>query len=91
MPLYEAVYERLEVGSGTRLLGLRCGAGLALVMAASRGATVTGVDSSSPERVALARERLLPEGWGTRARADTRIVEGSPLDLADVEAPPTRW
>lgn len=88
MPLYEAVYERLEVGSGTRLLGLRCGAGLALVMAASRGATVTGVDSSSPERVALARERLLPEGWGTRARADTRIVEGSPLDLADVEAPP---
>lgn len=87
MPLYEAVYERLEVGSGTRLLGLSCGAGLALLMAASRGAAVTGVDASSPERVALARERLLPDGWGRRARADTRIVEGSPSDLAGPAAP----
>lgn len=86
MPLYEAVYERLEVGAGTRVLGLRCGTGLALLMAASRGAAVTGVDSSSPERVALARERLLPDGWGTRARGDARIVEGSPSDLADPTA-----
>ncbi|PBC95880.1 hypothetical protein BX281_3861 [Streptomyces sp. Ag82_O1-15] len=83
VPLYEAVYERLEVGAGTRVLGLRCGTGLALLMAASRGAAVTGVDSSSPERVRLARERLLPDGWGTRARADARIVEGSPSDLVD--------
>lgn len=88
MPLHEAVYERIEVGAGTRLLGLGCGSGLALLMAASRGAAVTGVDSSSPERVALARERLLPQAWGTRARADTRIVEGSPSDLVDVGAPP---
>lgn len=86
MPLYEAVYERLEVGAGTRVLGLRCGTGLALLMAASRGAAVTGVDSSSPERVRLARERLLPDGWGTRARADARIVEGSPSDLVDPTA-----
>lgn len=48
VPLYEAVYERLEVGSGTRLLGLGCGSGLALLMAASRGATVTGVERFSP-------------------------------------------
>ncbi|MCX5352331.1 class I SAM-dependent methyltransferase [Streptomyces mirabilis] len=86
VPLYEAVYERLEVGAGTRVLGLRCGTGLALLMAASRKAAVTGVDSSSPERVALARERLLPDGWGTRARGDARIVEGSPSDLADPTA-----
>ena len=80
VPLYEAVYERLEVGPGTRLLGLGCGSGLALLMAASRGAAVTGVDHSSPERLALARERLLPEAWSTRARADTRLVDGSPED-----------
>nr|WP_323376959.1 SAM-dependent methyltransferase [Streptomyces sp. RB17] len=61
VPLYEAVYERLEVGPATRLLGLRCGAGLALLLAAGRGAEVTGVDAVSPERLALARERLLPD------------------------------
>jgi SAM-dependent methyltransferase len=56
-PLYEAVYERLDVGAGTRLLGLGCGSGLALLMAAGRGATVSGVDTDEP-RLALARERL---------------------------------
>ncbi|MEV6050668.1 SAM-dependent methyltransferase [Streptomyces sp. NPDC052107] len=61
VPLYEAVYERLEVGPATRLLGLRCGAGLALLLAAGKGAEVTGVDAASPERLALARERLLPD------------------------------
>jgi hypothetical protein len=61
VPLYEAVYERLEVGPATRLLGLRCGAGLALLLAAGRGAEVTGVDAACPERLALARERLLPD------------------------------
>ncbi|MET9904541.1 SAM-dependent methyltransferase [Streptomyces sp. NPDC006446] len=86
VPLYEAVYERLEVGGGTRLLGLGCGAGLALLMAASRGAAVTGVDSSSPERLALARERLLPEGWGTRPGGH-RLVAGSPGDAAVADAP----
>ncbi|GAA3778766.1 hypothetical protein GCM10023083_14130 [Streptomyces phyllanthi] len=82
VPLYEAVYERLEVGSGTRLLGLGCGSGLALLMAASRGATVTGVDPGSPERVRLARERLLPEARGTRACAATRVIDGDPGDAA---------
>ncbi|MFF5017364.1 class I SAM-dependent methyltransferase [Streptomyces sp. NPDC001165] len=85
VPLYETVYERLEVGPATRLLGLRCGSGLALLMAASRGAAVTGVDSS-PERLALARERLLPDDpRGTRARTRTRVVEGAPKDAADAE------
>ncbi|GAA4941498.1 hypothetical protein GCM10023238_04150 [Streptomyces heliomycini] len=45
VPLYEAVYERLDVGPPTRLLGLGCGSGLALLMAPSRGAAVTGVDA----------------------------------------------
>ncbi|KQX47752.1 MULTISPECIES: methyltransferase domain-containing protein [unclassified Streptomyces] len=60
VPLYEAVYERLGVGAGSRVLGLGCGSGLALLMAAGRGARVTGADRDHA-RVELARERL-PEG-----------------------------
>ncbi|MEU2422565.1 class I SAM-dependent methyltransferase [Streptomyces sp. NPDC007851] len=88
VPLYETVHERLEVGPATRLLGLHCGSGLALLMAAGRGAAVTGVDSS-PERLALARERLLPEpapGARVPGRA-ARVVQGSPGDTADGRAP----
>ncbi|MER6025529.1 class I SAM-dependent methyltransferase [Streptomyces sp. NPDC001851] len=99
VPLYEAVYERLEVGHATRLLGLRCGSGLALLLAAGRGATVTGVDTSSAERLALARERLLPDasragsggaaaygGKGRpRARAAARLVDGSARDAAGAQ------
>ncbi|WP_320781191.1 class I SAM-dependent methyltransferase [Streptomyces sp. CRN 30] len=88
VPLYEAVYERLAVGSGTRLLGLGCGSGLALLMAASRGASVTGVDTAgSAARLALARERLLPQAWETGAREDARVVEGSPRDARDARVP----
>ncbi|MEU6863150.1 methyltransferase type 11 [Streptomyces sp. NPDC046876] len=58
VPLYEAVFDRLEVGPGDRLLGLDCGAGLALLLAAGRGAAATGVEAE-PARRALARERLL--------------------------------
>ncbi|MER6013742.1 class I SAM-dependent methyltransferase [Streptomyces bluensis] len=84
VPLYEAVHERLEVGSGTRVLGLGCGSGLALLMAASRGATVTGIDAKSPERLRLARERLVPEDGGTRARAGRRVIDGTVEDVAAV-------
>ncbi|MFF5187214.1 SAM-dependent methyltransferase [Streptomyces sp. NPDC000345] len=85
VPLYEAVYERLEVGPGTRLLGLGCGSGLALLMAASRGAAVTGVEPSSPQRLALARERLLPGAGQAHARGDIRLTDGSPEDAAGPE------
>lgn len=94
VPLYEAVYGRLDVGGGTRMLGLGCGSGLALLMAARRGAAVTGVDSRFPERLALARRRLLPGppeapgAGGTRAREDARIVEGTPADARDPARPP---
>jgi SAM-dependent methyltransferase len=86
VPLYEAVYERLDVGPATRLLGLGCGSGLALLMAASRGAAVTGVDTCA-DRLALARERLLPDERDARARDDTRIVRGSPGEAARADAP----
>ncbi|MET9733960.1 SAM-dependent methyltransferase [Streptomyces sp. NPDC006458] len=87
VPLYEAVYQRLDVGPATRLLGLGCGSGLALLMALSRGAAVTGTDPSSPERLALARERLLPADPGARAHGQARIVEDAPLGTDDTDAP----
>ncbi|WP_344349229.1 SAM-dependent methyltransferase [Streptomyces nogalater] len=87
VPLYEAVYDRLGVGPGSRLLGLRCGAGLALLLAASRGASVTGVDSAFPERLALARARLLPDGrpGGAHTRTRPQLLDGPPAEPAGGE------
>ncbi|MGW1812060.1 methyltransferase domain-containing protein [Streptomyces sp. NPDC002125] len=85
-PLYEAVYERLEVGAGTRMLSLGCGSGLALLIAASRGARVTGVDSDR-DRLALARERLAPapgqEPVPGRPEPRARLVEDLPSAVPD--------
>ncbi|GGT49670.1 methyltransferase domain-containing protein [Streptomyces purpureus] len=86
VPLYEAVYGHLDVGAGTRLLGLGCGSGLALLLAAGRGAQVTGVDSDHA-RVELARERLRP-GPGDGGRRDARLVAGGPADAVDPASPP---
>ncbi|WP_406136380.1 methyltransferase domain-containing protein [Streptomyces sp. NBC_01089] len=93
VPLYDAVYKRLDAGSATRLLGIGCGSGLALLMAAARGASVTGVDTHA-ERIALARERLLPDSPdgpdaapGAR-RGRPRLVHGSPADASAVTAAP---
>ncbi|MFE3637440.1 SAM-dependent methyltransferase [Streptomyces sp. NPDC059168] len=87
VPLYAAVHERIEVGPATRLLGLRCGSGLALLMASSRGAAVTGVDSCR-ELLALARERLSPDARGAHARPAGATVAGARLveDLPGVTA-----
>ncbi|MEV1024052.1 SAM-dependent methyltransferase [Streptomyces sp. NPDC050264] len=89
-PVYEAVYERLEVGSGTRLLGLGCGSGLALLLAASRGATVTGVESAEPERLALARDRLLPAAGKRRKPTVARLTDGGAdgITVAEPGDPP---
>ncbi|MEW2522344.1 SAM-dependent methyltransferase [Actinacidiphila alni] len=83
VPLYGCVYDRLEVGADTRLLGLGCGSGLALLLAAGRGAAVTGYDTDE-QRLALARERLLPApAWGTpaRHRGRARLTAGVPHRL----------
>ncbi len=76
VPLYEAVYEHLEIGPGSRVLGLDCGAGLALLLAASRGAAVTGVEAD-PGRLALARERLLPDPESGAPHWDAQLGDGS--------------
>ncbi|KUL39803.1 methyltransferase type 11 [Streptomyces sp. NRRL F-4489] len=77
VPLYEAAYDRLGVGPGTRLLALGCGSGLALLLAAARGAQVSGVDADEC-RLELARERLTPEGMPDA----TRLVSGGLADAA---------
>jgi SAM-dependent methyltransferase len=56
-PFYDALFDAASVGPGTRLLDLGCGAGTALVRAAARGATVTGVDASAG-MIAYARDQL---------------------------------
>ncbi|NKI42240.1 class I SAM-dependent methyltransferase [Streptomyces physcomitrii] len=79
VPLHVTVHERLGVGEGTRLLGLDCGAGLALLLASVRGAAVTGVESAHPERLALARERLTPrEPEPGRSGPPAVLYEGEP-------------
>ncbi|MGW0120943.1 class I SAM-dependent methyltransferase [Streptomyces sp. NPDC003327] len=78
VPLYEAVYERLRVGPRTRVLGLGCGSGLALLMAAARGAAVAGVDRDHA-RVELARERL-PRSVVVADGFDG-VPEGAPYDV----------
>ena len=46
-PFYEAVLEAAGVGPGTRLLDVGCGGGFALLLAARRGATVSGLDATA--------------------------------------------
>ncbi|MBO7939426.1 SAM-dependent methyltransferase [Streptomyces antibioticus] len=93
VPLYEAVHQRLDVGPDTRLLALGCGSGLALVMAASRGAALTGVEPSSPARLALARERLQPDRpdgphhGGAHPRTGIRLTDRLPADRPGPRTP----
>jgi SAM-dependent methyltransferase len=56
-PLFEAVLDAAGVGQDTRVLDVGCGSGLALVLAAQRGALPSGLDIS-PGLLALARGRL---------------------------------
>jgi SAM-dependent methyltransferase len=74
-PFYEAVFDALKIDNRTQLLDAGCGAGLALQLAAQRGAaSVTGLDASH-ELLAIARERL-PE-------ADLRQGDLEELPFAD--------
>ncbi|MGW4164375.1 class I SAM-dependent methyltransferase [Streptomyces sp. NPDC004788] len=80
VPLYEAVYDRLGVGAGSRVLGLGCGSGLALLMAAARGARVAGVDRDRA-RLALAAERLPGTPLGTDPADTAGVREAGPYDV----------
>jgi SAM-dependent methyltransferase len=56
IPLYRQVLERLNVGAGTDLLDVGCGAGRFCRIAADRGARVSGIDATAP-LVEIASER----------------------------------
>jgi SAM-dependent methyltransferase len=56
-PFYAAAFDAMDLGPGVALLDAGCGAGLALVMAKSRGAIPTGLDASAG-LLGIARERL---------------------------------
>ncbi len=55
-PVYEGVFERADVKTGTRYLDVGCGAGMAAQIAASRGAEVSGIDAADA-LLAIARTR----------------------------------
>jgi SAM-dependent methyltransferase len=59
-PAWVAVADATEVGSGTRLLDVGCGAGEFCALAAARGASVHGVDAT-PAAIQHAR-RAVPDG-----------------------------
>jgi len=54
--LFEQVHDELGTGGGTRLLDAGCGSGLALQIAAGRGAEVAGIDAAAG-MLTIARER----------------------------------
>ncbi|TGN65746.1 class I SAM-dependent methyltransferase [Nocardioides eburneiflavus] len=71
---YVAMHHHLEVREGDRLLDIACGSGLAMELAAARGAVVTGIDAS-PRLIAIARDRV-PD-------ADVRVGDMAALPWDD--------
>ncbi len=74
LPIYHVVFDKTNVGRGTRLLDVGCGTGMAAQLAVQLGALVTGLDASEAELV-IARERV-PSG-------DFRCGEMEALPYAD--------
>jgi SAM-dependent methyltransferase len=78
-PFYNAVLDATGVGAGTNLLDVGCGGGFALLLAAARGATVSGLDATGP-LLEIARERV-PDG--TFVQGD--LEEPLPFDDASFD------
>src|SRR5947199_5298595 len=57
IPFYEAAFDAIKLRPGTTLLDVGCGAGLALELARTRGADVSGLDAAEG-LLTVARERL---------------------------------
>lgn len=71
---YKAAFDAASVGSGTGLLDVGCGAGLALSLARARNAIVSGIDAAA-ELVEIARSRC--------PGCDIRVGELEELPFAD--------
>jgi SAM-dependent methyltransferase len=74
---------RIRVADGPRLLDVACGSGQVTLLAARRGARVTGVDIAS-NSIAAARGRARAEGLD--ARFDEGDAESLPYDDASFDA-----
>jgi SAM-dependent methyltransferase len=61
-PIWGAALDAAHVGAGTRLLDAGCGSGGASVLAAKRGACVSGLDAAGP-LIEVAREQLPEADW----------------------------
>jgi SAM-dependent methyltransferase len=72
--LYEAVLGDAGVGGATNLLDVGCGSGMAMQLAAERGASVSGLDATEA-LVEIARQRL--------PQADLRLGEMEQLPFED--------
>jgi ubiquinone/menaquinone biosynthesis C-methylase UbiE len=59
-PLWQAMLDAAKVGHGTRFFDAGCGSGGASIIAAKRGAIISGLDASDA-LIVIARERL-PQG-----------------------------
>jgi SAM-dependent methyltransferase len=73
-PVYDAVFQRIEVNAQTNYLDMGCGSGLAAQLAAERGAKVTGVDAAE-NLLAIAQSRV-PAG-------QFRVADLEELPFAD--------
>lgn len=73
-PLYEAAFDAVKLGTGTSILDVGCGAGLALQVAQSRGARISGLDAA-PGLTRIAATRC-PD-------ADIRVGEIEQLPFLD--------
>lgn len=71
---YVAMHHRLGVGAGDRVLDMACGSGLALELAAARGAACAGIDASR-RLLAVARDR--------NPAADLRVGDMNALPWED--------
>lgn len=71
---YVALHQLLALGSGDQVLDLACGSGLALELAAARGASCSGIDASG-RLVAVARDRV--------SGADIRVGDMNQLPWDD--------
>jgi MPBQ/MSBQ methyltransferase len=84
-PASRHALDRLEVAPGARLLDVGCGIGGAARMAATTGATVTGIDLT-PEFVETARLLSDRVGLGDRTEFRTTAGESMPLDDGSFDA-----
>jgi SAM-dependent methyltransferase len=77
-PVAEVAIGAADVQAGDRVLDVACGTGNALLAAAARGASVSGVDLA-PRLVGVARERTADAG----IEADLRVGDATALPFDD--------